>query len=171
MRQQQEVAVLDFAPGTCVSIAKLDKINRPVMLRAPTRGTDLTDFLVDLNERTWAQQRVKGEVAKTDVTIKAVAKVEMLNERNGNLAPDFNHSIEQVGVIYVKRTVKTDRKRNRLFRVIDFHGDQVGIGELQFFLMLAELLQIDTEQQQQIGEPDPIDRAKRVQFVNAGDGS
>jgi hypothetical protein len=50
------------------------------MLRAPARRTYLPDTLVDLHKGPWTQQRMQREILQADVAIKAVAKVQALDQ-------------------------------------------------------------------------------------------
>jgi len=141
------------------------------MFGAPARRADFADLLIDLHERARAEQWVQSEVAHADVAIEAVAEVEMLYERDGNFTPNFDHAIEEIGIFDVKGAVKANRKRNSFFRVVDLHGDEVGVGELKLFLVMPEFLQIDAEKQKEIGELDAVNGAECVEFVDAGNGS
>src|SRR5262249_61688265 len=97
---------------------------RALVVSARAGRANFADFLIDLHERTRAKQRVQSEIAQADVTVEAVAEVQVLDEGDGDFTPDFHHAIEGSGIFDVKGTVKANRKRDGFFRVGDFISGQ-----------------------------------------------
>ena len=60
MRQKQEMPILQLTPATGVAFAKLHKINGPIEFGAPAQDLHLAHTRINLNERSGAQQRIKG---------------------------------------------------------------------------------------------------------------
>ena len=79
MRKQKELVVQQVTPGAGIAVAQLYEIDRAVEFCAPAKRLDSSHARVNLNERAGAQQRIEGEVVQADVTVLAVANVEMLD--------------------------------------------------------------------------------------------
>jgi hypothetical protein len=112
VREKQEITVLNFAPGTGIAVAKLHEKNWAIMLGAPAGGANFANFLIDLDKRAWAQQRVQGVITQADVAVQTVTQIEVLNERDRHFAPYFDHAIQQVSVVNIEGTIEADRERN-----------------------------------------------------------
>jgi len=57
-----------------------------------------------------------------------VPKIQVLQKRNRNFSPNFDHASQQVGIVEIKRTVKSNGERDGLFRIINFEPGQVRVG-------------------------------------------
>ena len=90
MRQKQQVPILQFAPGARIPIAQFHKIDRPVEFRPPALWLYFAHALIYLDEGTGPHKRIEREILKPDVAIQAVAQIQVLQQRDRNLAPDFH---------------------------------------------------------------------------------
>jgi hypothetical protein len=62
MGNQQEFIPFDFAPTTCVSDAKLDKVDGTIELGPPTAGVNIPNIFIDEDKASRAEQRIHGQV-------------------------------------------------------------------------------------------------------------
>src|ERR1700733_13802243 len=102
MRKQEQMAILHFAPGTSVSVTQFHEINWTVKFRSPAERLNFSHVRIDLHERTRPQERRQRVVLQTDISVKTVAEVQMLNHSDWNSPPDFHHAREQIRVIDVE---------------------------------------------------------------------
>jgi len=105
---------------------------------------------------------------EANISVKAVANVQVLNKRNGYLAPHFYEPGEKIRIVDVKGAIKANRKRDGTLLVIHFEIGQMGIRQRRCQLIAAEVLQVHTVEKQQVGKFDAIDGAQTVQLKNAG---
>jgi len=164
------MAVLKIAPRASVAVTQLHKINWPVEFRAPALRLDFADARIDLHKGARPQQRVQHQILKADVTVLAVADVQLLDERDGNFAPNLDHARDEIGVVEIKGAVEADGEGNGAFRVIHFESSEMGLRQGRGELVQSESLQIDPVQKQQIGELDAVNGTEAIQFEDAGDG-
>jgi hypothetical protein len=127
MRQEQQVALLQFTPGTSISIAQLDKIDRAVEFGSPSKWLNLAHSLIDLNERTGSQKRVKREILEPDIAIQAIAHIQVLKKSNWHFPPNLNHSSQEVRILEVEGAVKSHREGDGLLRIVYFQRGQMRI--------------------------------------------
>jgi len=167
MGQEKQVPVLQLTPGTGIPIAELNKIDRPIELRAPALRLDFADALIDLYKRAGAEQGVKRKILQPDVTVQSVPQVKVLQERDRHLSPDFNHSREEIRVVEIKRPVKANWERDRLVRVVDFQIRQMRFRQGRKLLVMRGLLQVYAEEEQQISKFYVVDGCQRVQLEDA----
>jgi len=108
--QQQQMPVLQLTPSASVAVAQFHKINGAVEFRAPAHGLDFAHARVNPHKRAGAKQGVESNVLKPDVAVEAVANVEVLDQRDGHFAPDFDEAGEEIGVVDVERAIETNGK-------------------------------------------------------------
>src|SRR5208283_271191 len=125
------VALLQFTPGTSISIAQLDKIDRAVEFGPPAKWLNLAHSLIDLNEGTGSQKRVKREIPEPDIAIQAVAHIQVLKKSNRHFPPNLNHTSQQVRILEIEGAVKSHRERHGLFRIVYFQRRQMRIRQLR----------------------------------------
>ena len=80
MRQQGEPITAQFAPGTRITIPKLNKIDGAIELGAPDRRLDTCRIAIDLNERAGTKQRVHHEIVRPYVAVLGVADIKVLKQ-------------------------------------------------------------------------------------------
>jgi len=102
MWHEQEATVLEVAPGASITVAQLYEVDWPVELRAPLQRANLADPWVDQNKRSWTKERVKRVVGQSDVTIKIMPNIQVLDESDWHLTPNLHHPGHQIRVINVK---------------------------------------------------------------------
>ena len=170
MRQKQQVPILQFTPGTGIPVAQFHKIDRPIELRTPALWLNLAHALIDLDEGAWAQQRVKRVILKSDVTVQAMPKVQVLKERDRDFSPDFDHAGKEVCVVEVEGAVKSNGEGDGFFRVEDLQIGQVSVGQRGKELMLGCFLEIHAKIKEQVRELDVIDGCQGIELENAGNG-
>lgn len=78
MRQECQLRTRQITPGARITISQLNEIDGPIKFRPPGRWLDARNFAVNLNERPRSEQRVHGEIARTDVAILGMAEVQPL---------------------------------------------------------------------------------------------
>jgi len=100
--QQQQMPVLQLAPSASIAIAQFHKIYGAVELRTPAHGLDFAHAWVNLHKRAGAKERVQSHVLKADISVEAVANVEVLDQRDGNFAPDFDEAGEEIRVVDIE---------------------------------------------------------------------
>src|SRR6185369_11993411 len=92
VRNQQQIASLLLAPAASVPIAKLNEIDGPIELILPFAVKNLPDAVIDKHKAARAQQRIHGVVVQPNVSIKSFLNVQVLDQGDGNLAPNLHHS-------------------------------------------------------------------------------
>jgi hypothetical protein len=120
------MAVLQLAPRASITIAQFHKINGAVELRTPAHGLDFAHAWVNLHKRARAKQRVESHVLKTNVTVKAVPNIEVLDEGDGNFAPDFNEAGKEISVVDVEGAIEANGEGDGALRVVNLEIDEVG---------------------------------------------
>src|SRR6266446_9113850 len=108
--QQQQMPVLQLAPSASIAIAQFHKINGAIELRTPTHGLDFAHAGVDVHKRARTKERVESHIPQPDVSVEAVANIEVLDEGDGNFAPDFDEAGKEIGVVDVEGGIEADRK-------------------------------------------------------------
>src|SRR5215471_8662150 len=88
MRYDRQISVSHLAPAADTLAPQLDKIDRPVVLVVPFRLHDFSLVLIDLNDRTWADDRKHGAVGESHEAVCSIAQIHVLEQPNRNLAPD-----------------------------------------------------------------------------------
>jgi hypothetical protein len=170
VREEQEVALLQFAPGTSIAIAEFHKINRAIELSAPTERLNFAHALINLHKRTRPEERIKREILKANIAVEGVPQIELLQKGDGHFPPNLNHAGQEVGIVEVEGTIEADGERHGFFRVVDFQRGQVGVGQGRKKLVKGRFLQIHTEEVQQVNEFNVIDGGQGIKLENAGDG-
>jgi hypothetical protein len=164
------MAILHFAPRTCVTIPEFDEIDGAVEFRAPAQGLNFAHALIHLNERAGTQQGVKREILKSNIAIEGVAQVQVLQQGDGNFTPDLNHAREQVGVIEVEGAIKADGEGKGSVRVVNLEIRKMRMREGRGELMLGNLVQVQAEEKHEVRKFDAVDGSQGVELENAGDG-
>ena len=99
-----------------------------------------------------------------------MANVEVLDQRDGNFAPDFDETGEEIRVVDVEGGIEANREGHGTLLVINFEIGEVGGGQRSGHLIAAEALQVDAVKEQEVGELDTVDGAETVELENAGNG-
>src|SRR5258708_39771944 len=169
MGKQQELVIQKVAPRASIAVAQLHKIDGAVKFGPPAKGLHFAHAGIDLHEGTRAQQRVERVIVQADIDILAVAYVQVLDQRYGNFSPKFHHAREKIGVVQIKGPVKSNGKRNRAVRIVDFQCSQVRVWQRGSELVEPQLLQVKPIEEKQVGELHAVDRAQAVQLENTRD--
>src|SRR5258707_391068 len=69
MREQQQMSILQLAPGTSVPIAKFHKIDWAIELGTPAHWLDFPNAGIDLHKRAGTQQRIESHIMKDVVAV------------------------------------------------------------------------------------------------------
>jgi len=93
----------------------------------------------------------------------------VLDQRDGNFAPNFDEAGKEIGVVDVEGGIEANGEGHGTLGVINFEIGEVGGGQRSGQLIAAEVLQVDAVKQQKVGEPDAVDGAETVELKNAGD--
>ena len=104
------VPILHLAPRTGISVAQLYEINGSVKLGAPALRVDFANARIDLHKRSRPQKGIESEVLQPNVAVLAVFDIQMLNQGDGDLAPQFNDTRYQAGVVDIERAVEAYRE-------------------------------------------------------------
>src|SRR6266404_1711031 len=168
--QQQQMPVLQLAPRASIAIAQFHKIYGAVELRTPAHGLDFAHAGVNLHKRAGAKQRVEGHILKPDVSVEAAANIEVLDEGDGNFAPNFDEAGKEIGVVDVEGGIEANGEGHGTLLVINFEIGEVGGGQRSGHLIAAEALQVNAVKEQEVGELDTVDGAETVELENAGNG-
>src|SRR5256885_8981828 len=113
------MTLVQLAPGARVAVAQFHEINGPIKFSAPSERLDFANTRINLHKRAGAQQGIQGHVVQTDVSVQAVANIEMLDKRNWHFAPDLYNSREESGIVHVERAVKANGERDGALLVVD----------------------------------------------------
>ena len=170
MRQEQQVPILQFTPGTGIPVAQFHKIDGPIEFRSPALWLNLADALIDLDKGARAQQRVKCEILEADVTVQAMPKIQVLKKRYRDFTPDFDHSGKEVCVVEVEGAVKSNGEGDGFFGIEDLQIGQVSVGQRGKELMLRCFLEIHAKIKEQVRELDVIDGCQGIKFEYTGNG-
>ena len=168
MWNQRQLGSANFAPRTGVAVPEFDEINRAIEFGPPFRCLLPSRMAIDLNERPGTQQWIHCEIVEADISVLTMADIQLLNQRNGNFSPDFDHSRNQAGCLEAEALVKAHWKGNRFCGVRSFKGSKMSILQGQSQLITGGGAQIYAEYRKQIVEFRTIDDAETVELVNAG---
>src|SRR5580704_5421964 len=97
MRDQRDLRTSYFGPRAGVAISQLYEIYGPIELRAPLRRLHSAGRTVDLNEGSRTQQRIHRVIVHADVTVLAMADIQLLNQCDGDFTPYLHHAGNQAG--------------------------------------------------------------------------
>jgi len=170
MGKQQELIIQKVAPRAGIAVAQLHKIDRAVKLSPASNRLYFPDARVDLHKGTRAQQRIQRVILQADIAILAVPDIEMLDQGYRHFSPEFDNAREKVGVVQVEGSVKSNGKRNRTVRVIDFERRQVRVRQRGSQLVEPQLLKVQLIELQHVGKLHPINGAQAVQLEYTGHG-
>src|SRR5260221_1630098 len=109
MGLQDEIAVLQGAPGTSVAVPVFDKIYWALVLVAPETLVHLTTLHIELHQRAGRDQWVHPPVILTDVAVAKIAGIEAFQESHRHPSPCFDHSREVGGALWVESRIQADR--------------------------------------------------------------
>jgi len=96
VRKQKQIRMVHFAPPAAIPVSQFDEVDRAVVLGRPTTGQDFSHAGIDLHEGPGTQDGKERVVFQSDIPVQVLANVEILDERDGNLSPDFDHAGKQV---------------------------------------------------------------------------
>ena len=99
-----------------------------------------------------------------------MANVELLDQSDGHLTPNFDHTGKQVGMTYIERAAKLDWKADGIVGGSSLQRCEMAARKRGDGLVLMDSCEVDPEQQKQIGDPGSIDNAQAVELMNAGYG-
>lgn len=127
MRDKEQFASLKLAPRARVTVAQLDKVDRPVEGRGPSVLFNSLQAIVNLDERSRLNQRMKHEIFQTDETVQTVPYVEGLDECDRHFSPHLDHSRQQVALVQTQAAVKPKWKRDRFVVIRVLEGCKVRV--------------------------------------------
>ena len=162
--------VLQLAPSAGVAVAQFHKIDGAIKLRAPAERLNFAHALIHLHERTGPEKRMKSEILEADVTVEIVAEIEMLEQGDGDFAPDFDHAREEIGVVEIEGAVEAHGKGNGFVGVVDFEIGQMSVGQWGSELMVGDALQIHAKKEEQVRKFDMVNGGEGIEFEDAGNG-
>src|ERR1700735_4227096 len=90
IRNCEQVAFTDFAPTADIFAPQLYEIDGTLELILPFNGKYFSLVSVNLYDRTGPDERIHGEVAGTDHPVDGSTKIQLLDQPNRNLTPDFH---------------------------------------------------------------------------------
>jgi hypothetical protein len=169
MGKQQKLVIQKVTPGASIAVAQLNKINGAVKFGPPAKRLHFPHVRINLHERAGAQQRVESEILEPDITVLAMADVQMLDQGYGHFPPKFHHARKKIRVVEVEGSIKSNGERNRAIRVIHVQRSQVRVRQRRSELVQTQLLHIDSVKPQEVGEFQPIDGAQAVELKNTRD--
>lgn len=92
MGNQDKLIPLQLTPAAGITVAEFDEIDRPVEFGSRFDGLDLLYSGLDLDKCSGPQHWKQRVILQTDIAIKAMLEIQVLDERDRNLSPDFDHS-------------------------------------------------------------------------------
>ena len=101
-RNQNQVAAIQFTPTADVAIAQFEEKDRAVKIVMPIYGRDCSLPGIDLNEGTRANDRVERAVFHSDVAVKRIAPVDLLQRRGRNVFPILQYLGQEIGSFEVQ---------------------------------------------------------------------
>ena len=112
IRKQDQLIAIQFAPGACVSIAKLHKVNGTIKLVLPIPGLNPILARIDLHEAAGSDERIQGVVLNSDVTIEGVLQIQTLQQCDGHLTPLLEHPRDEIGAFDLDILAEFERRRD-----------------------------------------------------------
>src|SRR5262245_59745735 len=88
----------------------LEKVNRTVEFRGPSRINYFTASFADQQQRARLNERIHEPVVGSDVSVAVAFQVESVEKRNGQLTPPLNHPAEVSGPADVDSRIEGERK-------------------------------------------------------------
>src|SRR5579863_2350434 len=168
MRQKRQLIPLHLAPPARISIAKLQKINRPVEFRPPARWLYASRAWVDLHERPRPQHRIQRVIVHSDKSVAVLPKLQMLQNREGNVAPVPHHPRKQIRSVEIDALVELYGHRHFSLGLVLFRSHKVGPSRCHFELPQSNVAQIYAVHGQQFRKSHVVNDTEGDQFVDAG---
>src|ERR1039458_9173444 len=123
MRNDEQLPTINLAPTAHIAVSQLREVNRPLILVFPFHATDLSLARINLHQRTWANDRKKGEILKADVAVHGLAQVEVLQQTDRNLVPFLYDSCQQIRSLEPKARFEFNGERD-IFSLWVFRATQ-----------------------------------------------
>lgn len=169
MRDDAEHFLVESAPPTGVTVAKLQKIDGTVKLVLPRPRFDLVILIVDLNEGAGTDHRVERIVVQPDESIEIFSDAKMLHESDRDFTPGLDHAGQEIRLLNPRARIEPHRKTDSAFRVVDLGGNEMSLGQLDCEASCVDLVQIDAKEQEEVHEINPIECAECEQLVDTRD--
>src|SRR5215471_9819235 len=119
-----------FAPHTApragVPVPSLYEVDGPLIFRTPCSFDHAIARFIDLNETSRRQDRVHGEILGSNIAVGEVAVGELLEVRDRNESPFFDHAAQVSGATLVEARIHAYR---------NLHGRETrqSIGNMRFW--------------------------------------
>jgi hypothetical protein len=94
---QYQLAPIEFAPTADVAIAEFEEEDRAVEVVMPIYGWDRPLPGIDLDEGTGANNGVESAVLHSNVAVKGIAPIDLLQERGRNIFPILEYFGQKIG--------------------------------------------------------------------------
>ena len=92
MGQQPKMLVVLLTPTAAIAVAQLDKVDRAVILGTPGAGQNFSDPRIDLHEGARAENGKERVVFESYIPVEVLANVKLLDQGDGDLTPNFDHT-------------------------------------------------------------------------------
>src|SRR6267154_2017790 len=166
-RNQNQLASIDFTPTAGVPIPELNEINGTVKLAPPVTRPHFVLPGIDLHERTGADQGIKRVVLQADVSTKTFPQIQLLQERDRDVAPSFKHTRDQIRSRKLDILAKFERQHNRVSWRLQTRPNQVSVWQTDQSLFLGDIQDIDPEKAHDLQIAAPVDETQAVELVDA----
>jgi hypothetical protein len=165
-RKKHQLAAVKFAPTADVAVAQLHEVNRTVELILPI-AHDLGLARVDLHKRAWANQRKKGVVLSSDLSVEAILQIYMLQRSDRDLGPAFEHARDQIRLLGFHLVAKFKGNDQRPAGTIE-RRQETGPGQSHQPRFPCRLAKIEAKESQDLVQVSLVDQTQTVQFEKIG---
>jgi hypothetical protein len=166
MRHDAEDIAVQSAPAICIALSKLKEVDGPLKLVLSRIRINSGVLVIYLDESAGTNHRVQCEVIHPNESVEIFPKGEILNERDGDFAPSLHHAREEVRFLDPRSRIEPRWKTQTAFRVIDLGWNEMSLGQFDGEASCADLIQIDSKEQKEVYEINPIESAECKQLVD-----
>jgi hypothetical protein len=151
MRNDEKVVALHFAPTACVTIAKLDEIDRSLERTVKVVALDSILTHIDSYQRTWPDQWIHGAVGQTYVT------------STGSVRWSIAHLVAS----WEQRSGLIANRHRQALKILCFCRNNLSGVRVRNPLAFFNLIDIDTVESHHIGSLHLVDRAEAEDLTDA----
>jgi hypothetical protein len=117
---------------------------------------------VDLYDRAGADQRVHRKVIRADDAVNGLSQIELLNETNRNLSPDFNQTRQQAGLVQMQILAGAKRHFDGLNVVTRRIGKELSLRTPEKSLIPAQFIRVHPKERKNVRPARLVDCSESI---------
>lgn len=162
IRNSQQVAFANLTPTANVFPPQLDEVDRPFVLVLPFYRRYFLLACIDLHDRARPKDGVHREIRHSDQSVNALAEIEMLDQANRHLSPDFYEPRQQIGSVEFEVRLGPQWDNNRFaFRLLRW-CNEIRLGRREHRLIPPKVTYSQTKKRKDARPMCPVDRPEEI---------